>query len=145
MSSLKSSTTRKRVKINIPSQLDYEKIPIAAVGIVAQQMGFPPERVETLKTAMGEAVTNAIEHGNQQNAATRVSIEIVVEPAVLMMCVIDQGLKAFVDIPNKRVERPDNRGWGWQWINDFTDEVIVEAKPGRNEVQMIVYLNKVAK
>ena len=142
MSSLKSSAARKTFKINIPSQLDYEKIPIAAVGIIAQKMGFSAERVETLKTAMGEAVTNAIEHGNQHSAGTRVFIEIAMELDALVISVIDQGVKPFVDIPTQRVDRPDNRGWGWQWINDFTDEVIVEVKPGRNEIRMIAYVNK---
>lgn len=142
MSSLKSNAAQKIFNIDIPSQLDYEKIPIAAVGVIAQKMGFSLERIETLKTAMGEAVTNAIEHGNQHNANARVSVKIEMESNALVMWVIDQGVKPFVDIPEERVERPDNRGWGWQWINDFTDEVIVEVKPGCNKIKMIAYLNK---
>jgi serine/threonine-protein kinase RsbW len=143
MSSLKSNAVPKTFHIDIPSQLDYEKIPIAAVGVIAQKMGFSLERIETLKSAMGEAVTNAIEHGNQHHANARVSVKLAIEPTALVMWVTDQGVKPFVDIPVARVDRPDNRGWGWQWINDFTDEVTVEVKPGCNRIKMIAYLNKV--
>jgi serine/threonine-protein kinase RsbW len=142
MSSLKSDAASKIFQITIPSRLDYEKIPIVAVGVVAQKMGFLPDRIETLKTAMGEAVTNAIEHGNQQHADTRVMVKLAQEPDALVMWVIDQGLKPFAHIPIERVDRPDNRGWGWQWINDFTDEVTVEVKPGCNTIKMIAYLKK---
>jgi serine/threonine-protein kinase RsbW len=141
MSSLKSSEYRKKFNIDIPSDLDYEKIPRAAVEEIARKMGFAPDRIEDLKTAIGEAVSNAIEHGNQKNIEARVLVELIVESDKLLMQVIDQGLQPIPDIAVERIFPPDNRGWGLQWIKDFVDEAVTEAKPGQNAITMIAYLN----
>jgi len=135
-----SSLTKKTLKIDIPSELGFEKIPIAAVAVVARRMGFPPERIDKLKTAMGEAVTNAIEHGNQLSVEARVLIMLIEQPHSLTMDVIDQGRQPIPDLPAGRQERDDWRGWGMDWIQKFTDEVRVTARPGRNEIRMIAYL-----
>ena len=144
MSSLKSSAAKKTFTIDIPSDQDFEKVPRAAVEIVAGKMGFDAERVENLKTAIGEAVGNAIEHGNKKNPDARVLVELMVQPEALIMRVIDQGLEPIPDIAVERIFRIDNRGWGLQWIKDFTDEAVTQAKPGQNEITMIAYLNKEA-
>jgi serine/threonine-protein kinase RsbW len=62
----------KVIEIYIPSELGYEKIPMAAATTVAQRMGFSEDRIADLKTAISEAVTNAIEHGNESNMEIRV-------------------------------------------------------------------------
>jgi serine/threonine-protein kinase RsbW len=142
MSSLKSSVAKKRFNIDIPSNLDFEKIPRVAVEIIAGKMGFDPGRIENLKTAIGEAVGNAIEHGNQKDVGARVCVELIVESDALMMRVIDQGLEPIPDIAVERIFRDDHRGWGLQWIKDFTDEAATQAKPGQNEITMIAYLNQ---
>ena len=142
MSSLKSSAVQKTFNIDIPSDLDFEKIPRAAVEVVARKMGFAPERVEDLKTAISEAVGNAIEHGNQKSADARVLVELTVQPGALIMRVIDRGLQPIPDIAVERIFPDDNRGWGLQWIKDFTDEAATQAKPGQNEITMIAYLNR---
>ena len=142
MSSSKSSAAQKTFKIDIPSDPDFEKIPRAAVEVIAQKMGFSPERIEELKTAIGEAVGNAIEHGNQKNVDTRVLVEFIVESDALVMRVIDHGLQPIPDIAVERIFPDNNRGWGLQWIKDFTDEAATQAKPGQNEITMIAYLNR---
>ncbi len=145
MSSLTDRSAKKIFNIDIPSELGFEKIPIAAVAIVAKKMGFDPERVENLKTVMGEAVTNAIEHGNQLNIEARVQIVLTVQPDSLVMSVIDEGKRPIpTTFPQRAEDYPDHRGWGFQWIQTLTDEVSLEAAPGRNEINMIAYLNKEA-
>lgn len=142
MSRLRSSAAQKTFSIDIPSDPDFEKIPRAAVEVIARKMGFIPERIEELKTAIGEAVGNAIEHGNQKNADARVLVELIVESEALVMRVIDRGLRPIPDIAVERIFPDDNRGWGLQWIKDFTDEAATQAKPGQNEITMIAYLNR---
>ena len=142
MSSLKSSAAQKTFKIGIPSDPDFEKIPRAAVEVIARKMGFTLERVEDLKIAIGEAVGNAIEHGNQKNVDARVQVEFIVRSDALIMRVIDQGVRPIPDIAVERIFPDDNRGWGLQWIKDFTDEAATQAKPGQNEIIMIAYLDK---
>ena len=136
-----SNFTKKIVHIFIPSELGYEKIPISAAAIIAQKMGFTLERIENLKMAVGEAVTNAIEHGNQLNVDAPVHIVLTMQNKALALNVIDQGQQPIPDIPTQRRERDDNRGWGMLLIKDLVDEVTVVATSGRNEIRMVIYLD----
>lgn len=135
-------TTTSVVKLNIPNELGFEKIPIVVVALAAQAMGFSPERIENLKMALGEAVTNAIEHGNQLDAAARVLVVLTMADKSLTLDVIDQGQQPIPDIPTERQKRTDYRGWGMELIKRLTDEVTVEAAPGRNEIRMVAYLEQ---
>jgi serine/threonine-protein kinase RsbW len=131
----------KMVEIYIPSELGYEKIPMAAASTVAQRMGFSPDRIEDLKTAVSEAVTNAIEHGNLSNVSIRVLVELTVQDTSLTLNIVDQGRQPIPDISEERPNRPGHEGgWGMFLIKQLVDEVKVVAKPGRNEVRMVIYL-----
>lgn len=130
------------VEIRVPSCLGYEKIPIAAGAIIAEKMGFSSERIEGLKTSVGEAVANAIEHGNQSIVDARVIIKFTIQEKSLAVDIIDQGLQPIPEIPPERAERGDHRGWGLVWLQDFMDEIQILARPGRNELHMIIYLER---
>ena len=132
----------KRVmKICIPSELGYEKFAMIAVATIADRIGLNSERIDCLKTAIAEAVTNAIEHGNQLNAEIMVLIGLTVQENALVLNVIDQGCRPIPQIPLVRQEREDHRGWGLFLIKNLMDEVEVVAAPGRNEIRMVMYLN----
>jgi serine/threonine-protein kinase RsbW len=132
--------SKKKVEIYIPSELGYEKVAISAAAVVAQKMGFSPDRIEDLKTAVGEAVTNAIEHGNQFNVEVKVLVVLTVEERSLALHVVDEGRKPIPDISLEREIRHDNRGWGMFLIKNLMDEVEVVAQPGRNEIRMVIHL-----
>ncbi len=128
------------MKICLPSELGYEKFAMVAVETIARQIGFSAERVDCLKTAVAEAVTNAIEHGNQLNTEIRVLIGVTIEENALILNVVDQGYRPIPQIPLERQEREDHRGWGLFLIKNLMDEVEVSAAPGRNEIRMVAYL-----
>ncbi len=135
------SLTKRVVEIHIPSELGYEKIPMAAVSVAARRMGFDQERLDNLKMAVGEAVTNAIEHGNSCIFELEVQIIVVIEAKTLTIRVIDQGQNPIPPIPAKRRDRADNRGWGFTLIKKFMDEVTTSANPQHNEIKMVAYLD----
>ena len=58
------ANTSRVVELKIPSELGYERVAREAVATVARRLGFSPERLEELKTAVDEACTNAIRHGS---------------------------------------------------------------------------------
>jgi serine/threonine-protein kinase RsbW len=128
------------MKICLPSELGYEKFAMSAVETVAKQIGFSTERIDCLKTAVSEAVTNAIEHGNQLNAEINVLIGLTVQENALVLNVVDHGFHPIPQIPAVRQEREDHRGWGLFLIKNLVDEVEVLAAPGRNEIRMVAYL-----
>lgn len=134
------------VEIYIPSELGYEKIAMAAAATVAHRMGFSHDRIEDLKTAVSEAVTNAIEHGNQLNVEVKVLIELMIQENSLTLNVVDEGrqpIPEFLDLEQGFENRSGfPRGLGMFLIKRLVDECQVVAKPGRNEVRMVIYLEK---
>ena len=66
------SSEKRIIHLHIPSELGYEKVAMGAARSVAQAMGFSGDRILDLQTAVAEACTNAMEHGNLLNAAQRV-------------------------------------------------------------------------
>ncbi len=130
------------VEIFLPSTLGYEKVARSAAEAVAEEMGFSPDRIEDLKTAVAEACMNAIEHGNQEDKTTSVTVLLTAAPRQLEVKVSDEGL-----IPMPKVfpapGRPgeDNRGWGMFFISQLVDEVEITRLPkGGNQVRMVIYL-----
>ena len=138
-----SSFSKKIVEIYISSELGYEKIAIATAAVVAEKMGFSPDRIEDLKTAVGEAVINAIEHGNQLDVETKVLVVLTVAEQSLALNVVDQGTKPIPTLPATG-NVPENypRGWGMFLIKNLMDEVEVLSKPGRNEIRMVIHLGQ---
>jgi anti-sigma regulatory factor (Ser/Thr protein kinase) len=57
--------------------------------------------------------------------------------------VIDGGRKPMPEsLPDKPDIREDFRGMGMFLIKELVDEVEIKSQPGRNEIQMIIYLEK---
>ncbi len=53
------------IEVSLPNMLGYERIAMQCAASFAKIVGFVPERVEDLKTAVSEACLNAMEHGNK--------------------------------------------------------------------------------
>ena len=128
------------MQIYIPSELGYEKLAISAVKTMAKQVGFSAERIDDVKTALSEAVLNAIEHGNQLNAELKVLIALAIQEQSLILSVVDQGKQLIPSLALERRERVDNRGWGLFLIKNLMDEVEVMTSPGHNEIRMVAHL-----
>lgn len=134
-----ASTASKKIELHIPSQRGYEQIAADASAAVAHIMGFAPERIEDLKTAMREACRNAIEHAHHMNTGIPVGITFTVESCALHIEVEDQGegLREAPALPNLRAmmeEGQPTRGWGLFLIRRLMDELTFEHKPGGGHV-----------
>jgi serine/threonine-protein kinase RsbW len=131
-----------QVEIFLPSTLGYEKVARNAAEAVAEEMGFSPDRIEDLKTAIAEACMNAIEHGNQEDQTTSVTVLLTAAPQQLEIKVADEGLTPMPEkIPSPGRPGEDNRGWGMFFISQLVDEVEITRLPqGGNQVRMVIYL-----
>jgi serine/threonine-protein kinase RsbW len=118
-------------------------------GSVARRMGFPPDRVEDIKTAVSEATTNAIEHGNALDGSQSVQIVLVPEGESLEIEVRDRSSTPFVpdegpaaapDLGAKLEGLSTTRGWGTFLIKSLVDEVEFSSTSGGNIVRMVIYL-----
>jgi serine/threonine-protein kinase RsbW len=110
------------VLIRFPSELGYEKVAMASAATVAARMGFPPARIEDVKTAVAEACTNAIEHGNELDGSVPVLVELSERSTCLEVVVSDAGRKRIPScLPHPRLGL-QQRGLGIFLIKNLVDE-----------------------
>ncbi|MGQ9480648.1 ATP-binding protein [Chloroflexus sp.] len=117
------------MQLTIPSILGYEVIARDAVASLAQRFGLAPERINDIKTALCEACTNAIEHGNQADPQRKVRVVCTIDEQHLSIEVCDEGTDPPV-LPKKPVEWPicpstSFRGRGLMLMAALADEVTV--------------------
>ncbi|HAY38262.1 MAG TPA: ATP-binding protein [Desulfobacteraceae bacterium] len=119
------------IEISIPNKLGHERIAMACSASFAKIVGFRPERIEDLKTAVAEACINAMEHGNKNDPNARVVISMHYNDHIFSVSVMDQG-KGMAN-SNESYEEPDielkiqqlqtPRGLGIFLIKQLVDEV----------------------
>ena len=119
------------IEVNLPNKLGYERIAMACSASFAKIVGFLPERIEDLKTAVSEACLNAMEHGNKKHPDKRVLITMNYKDHVFSVIVMDQGegMNETFEIPKKqdiekKVEKLEtHRGLGMFLIEQLVDQV----------------------
>jgi serine/threonine-protein kinase RsbW len=134
------------VELNIPNVLGAEKKAIEQAVTIAENMGFTKDRIEDLKTALGEACINAIEHGNKFDQNKKVRVTLAADNNSLQVVVHDEGDGIDPEkIPKKRVRDngfPCRRGYGVFLITNLVNEFSYERVPGRgNNVKMLMHLD----
>jgi len=122
--------------------IGYEKVARNAVEAIAQEMGFSPDRIEDLKTAVAEACLNAIEHGNQENRSAMVTVLLTTANRELEINITDEGLSPMPDeLPMAERGNIQSRGWGMFFIANLVDQMEVTRLPaGGNSIKMVIRL-----
>lgn len=136
------------MQIILPSILGYEVVARDAVASLARRCGISPERVEDVKTALCEACTNAIEHGNRSDPQRKVQVLCTVDEQRLVIEVYDEG-GSLPMLPRKPVQwtleqRASLRGMGLMLIVTLTDEVSVVADPNDGTCMRLVFYRNLA-
>ena len=93
------------------------------------------EEIDDVKTAVSEAVTNAVIHGYQGEKG-RIYIEAERKGTLLTLSIRDEGV-GIADL--KKAMEPmytsdttgERSGMGFSFMEAFMDEVAVESKPGQ--------------
>ena len=116
------------VEVSLPSRLGYERIAMDCSASFAKMVGFAPERIEDLKTAVAEACINAIEHGNKGHPDTRVLVTMNFKDDRFSVSVKDGG-DGILRLPRDRtvmrtIEKlQPPKGLGTFLIKQLVDEV----------------------
>lgn len=146
---IRKASPGRQIELHLPSELGWERSAMALAASVAERMGFPPDRIDDIKTAVAEATVNAIEHGNQLNAAQRVLVVLIPEGESLVIDVRDAAERPFPAersrgarprLEDKLAGRANTRGWGVFLIESLVDEVEFSSTSEGNVVRMIVHL-----
>lgn len=134
------------IDIQIPSNLVFERVVRESAVFVARYLGFDEERVADLQLAVSEAVTNAIEHGNQSNIHVKVGVKFYIKAGQLAVQVSDQGhwmsaaeiIESATDEIDmeERLERNMTRGMGMFLIEKLADNVDIKSNHQGTEFTM---------
>lgn len=138
------------IELRLPSRLGYEKVAMDTAASLARRIGFSRDRIDALRTAIAEAVTNAIEHGNAHDANMKVNVVLTLRPDGLMVSVADEGQKhldhsltSVTPQIEEALRRPDKGGWGIWLIRELMDEVEFSTAPsGGNQIRMVIHLEQ---
>jgi serine/threonine-protein kinase RsbW len=138
------------IELHLPSRLGYEKVAMDTASAMAKRMGFTEDRVDSLRSAVSEAVTNAIEHGNQHDSDMKVVVVFTGSDDGLIVDVADQGRKRLDHTITERkpdiqqvLQSDDKGGWGIWLIKELMDEVQFSVAPtGGNQLRMVIHLDR---
>ena len=129
-----SNTQNNEMEIRFYSRSENEGFARVSVASFLTQLNPTVEEVADVKTAVSEAVTNAIIHGYEQRVET-VRIHCSIENQLFTVEISDRG-KGIANV-EKAMEpmfttkpEDDRSGMGFSFMEAFMDSVEVESKVG---------------
>ena len=129
------SKAMNEVTLEFPSHSSNEGFARSAAACFAAQMDPTLNELEDIKTAVSEAVTNAIVHA-YPDAIGKVTLKLRVCPGnVLELTVKDRG-RGIADVEKAREPMfttggEERSGMGFTFMESFTDQLTVRSVPGR--------------
>jgi serine phosphatase RsbU (regulator of sigma subunit)/anti-sigma regulatory factor (Ser/Thr protein kinase) len=133
-------------EFDLPSEPGNERRAIERVEQAVRDLGIDTARLERLKTAVGEATMNAMEHGNEYRPDRPVSIRVLRDADSLRVQVSDRGTAAELpaqeapDLEAKLAGRQRPRGWGLFLIEEMVDEAHVTGGAGAHTLELVLRL-----
>lgn len=124
-----------RFRMEIESLSKNEELARVVTAVFMSRLDPTLEELDDVKTAVSEAVTNAVIHGYQEKEGI-IYMELQTEGRQLTVMVRDLG----VGIPDvKKAMEPmyttdqsgERSGMGFSFMEAFMDQVQVESEPGR--------------
>ncbi len=130
----------------LPGTRGSEHEAMERVAEAVRELRLPVARLEQLKTAVAEAVLNAVEHGSHIQPTLSVQIRVSVPDArgVGGVRLTDHGRGAMPasQAPNRRVSfegRQTGRGWGFFLIEKIVDRARVASDETCHTIELILY------
>ncbi len=130
------------MKLEIPGKSQNEAFARVTVAAFAAQADPTIDEISDVKTAVSEAVTNAIIHG-YENGPGNICITASLTGRRLEITVVDYGV-GIEDIEQARqplfTSKPEleRSGMGFTIMENFMDEFSVESKPGQGTTVRMV-------
>ncbi len=130
-------------EFELQSQPGNEREAIARVEEALAGLGIADARVQRLKTAVGEATMNAMEHGSEYRDDRPVSIKVLQAEDSVLVQVTDRGGGTELppaEAPNleaKLAGEQKPRGWGLFLIEKMVDEARVTGEGGKRTLELV--------
>ena len=138
MEDKRMETKKEHLRLELDSLSQNEEFARVVTAVFMSRLNPTLEEIDDVKTAVSEAVTNAVIHGYKGEAGT-IYMDFTAqsgEETSLTVCVRDAG----VGIPDvKQAMEPmyttdtsgERSGMGFSFMEAFMDQVQVESEPGR--------------
>lgn len=139
-----ANTTTTLARFNVASEEGNERVAISKVVEAVADAGLSSAILERLKTAVGETVMNAIEHGNHYRDDLEVAVEVASTPTGVAVRVTDHGGDQAIpeaevpDIEAKLSGAQSPRGWGLFLIGELVDEMNTTTADGLHTIELIM-------
>jgi len=136
-------------RFTVPSEQGNERIAIERVTAAVAGLPIGTEQLERLKTAVGEATMNGIEHGNEDHPDVPVEVVVCGGPGEVVVSVTDmggaRGAAPEPEVPDltaklSGLQRP--RGWGLFLIEHMVDEVDHETDGEHHTVRLVMRIGE---
>jgi serine phosphatase RsbU (regulator of sigma subunit)/anti-sigma regulatory factor (Ser/Thr protein kinase) len=133
-------------ELAVPSAPGNERMAMEQVADVVRELNLPVRRQERLKTAVAEAVMNAMEYGNKYQPNVPVGIRVLASETDLAVRVEDQGGDMVIpdpempDIEAKLAELQKPRGWGLFLIKNLVDDMSITSDGMHHTIELIMHL-----
>jgi len=101
-----------------------------------------PDALDRLKTAVAEAIMNAIEHGNGNDPSLLVRLEVLEQRDAVVVRVTDHGqgpadgVPEEPDIAAKLAGRQRPRGWGLFLVRNMVDDLRITTHDGLHTIEL---------
>ena len=127
--------TQNQVTLEFPSRSANESFARTAAACFAAQLDPTLEEINDIKTAVSEAVTNAIVHGYPDRIGQITMRLRILEENTLEILVRDKGV-GIADVAQARTPMfttgsEDRAGMGFTIMESFMDTLKVRSAPGR--------------
>ncbi|MGO5165420.1 MULTISPECIES: anti-sigma F factor [unclassified Candidatus Paralachnospira] len=133
-----SRNEQETVEISFESRSRNEQFARVVTAVFAARLDPTVEELDDIKTAVSEAVTNAIIHG-YENRKGIVHMKLTIRDRILSVEVRDDGVgiedvkRAMEPLYTSKPSR-ERSGMGFSFMEAFMDKVEVESAPGAGTV-----------
>lgn len=143
-----SEGERHLVSFSLPSEAGRGREAMDRVADAVAGLSLDGRRLDGLRTAVAEAVNNAVEHGNAARAELPVDVVVTASRERLRVRVTDRRVGADApvapeepDIGAKLRGEQSPRGWGLFLIRNMVDETRAFADERGGTVELVVHLH----
>lgn len=131
---MEEKKTRDHMKLQIESRSENEAFARVAVAVFLSRLDPTLEELDDLKTAVSEAVTNAVIHG-YQNGEGEIYIETEIEDRLVTVTIRDEGIgienvEQAMEPMYTSDKTGERSGMGFSFMEAFMDQVDVCSEPG---------------
>ncbi|MFN2370736.1 MAG: ATP-binding protein [Candidatus Krumholzibacteriia bacterium] len=112
-----------KLTIKLPSRMEYLGVPDVVLMEIGGELDCARRSLEELGTAVIEACTNAMEHGNHLDDAQQIEVVLEIADPIITVTVLDHGGGFDFVGWQPSAELMRQRGRGIMIMREFTDDL----------------------